>query len=45
MVNGEEQWLINVDVNDDQVKNIDRSLMVMNCNYGRTNVYIKNNEE
>ena len=47
MVNGEEQWLINVDIGDDQVKIIDESLMVMVCNYGRTNSYtkiMKNNE-
>jgi len=47
MVIGEEQWLINVGVNDDQVKNNDRSLMVMVYNYGRTNIYAKimrNNE-
>ena len=47
MVNGEEQWLINVGISDDQVKNIDGALMVMVCNYGRTNSYakiMKNNE-
>ena len=41
MINSEEQWLINNDVSDDQVKNIDESLMMMVCNYGRTNSYAK----
>ena len=47
MVNGEEQWLINVGVSDDQLKNIDRSSMLITYNYGRTNNYtkiMKNNE-
>ena len=47
MVNGEEQWLINVGVSDDQLKNIDGSLMLIVYNYGRTNSYtkiMKNNE-
>ena len=47
MVNGEEQWLINVGVSDDQLKNIDRSSMLITYNYGRTNSYakiMKNNE-
>ena len=41
MVNNEEQWLINGDVSDDQVKNIDGSLMLIVYNYGRTNSYTK----